>query len=1074
MIRGGEGRRVVLLFAQLLTASAIFILGRTVRDTLFLSRYSLSALPWMFVAYGGVSACVAIVYARFADRLPRHRMLLGTAAIGATTYLGTWGCVRAEVIWIYPLFYVWSEVVANLFLVQFWTLANELFDARAAKRLFGVVGSARVLGVILIGTSTGAVVKVLGTPQLLFVLIALMGVMSACALALRHEPRGGVTPAAPSRAAAAPPSVTKSPYARILALVILLTFTTLTVGDYQFKAIARETYTGDDLARFFSLFYATVGVVSFVFQIVVTPRLLRRFGVGVGLATMPSVFGAASAALLVMPALPIATVMKFADNGFQYTIHETTLQALYVPFAAKVKARVRALLEAVVKPCSYGAGGLVLALAAPSLTLAQLSAITTPLVVAWLALVPIARRRYQRALEATLSARGELALDADVVLDASGREALLRVLEQGEPRHALAALEQLEGDASPRVAPALARLVREGGAPVRAAALGYLARRPEAPGEIARDCLGDDDPEVRAAAVEAYARTAKDEAVERLVPLLDDPDLEVRAQALAGLLRDGGVEGTIESGARLAHLLSSPGREERIEAARVLGELGRGAFRPIARLLHDPDPVVRRAALRACRGVADPRLAEALTQLLADPACRVRARESLAAIGPTVLPRLIALLDAEETSRDARLELPRVIRQLHTIDAYVALRERVGHPDDHLRLRIISALAHLRAALASPPEPSAWVEDRVRHEVQYGLGVLAGWERVRPRCETPLLVEAMALHEARVVRRVLRLLELRYDPQPLRLVRAHVSDPRRRANALETLDATLGAGMRRLVMAVFDDVPISEKLASIGASPPSDDDAFLRAHATSPSPFIAFVTLHALGERGDRLAAELGAAAATHRDPLVREGAVLALSTASGDRAGDPSDDPVIARLLRDPDVVVRRLARARFTKDLPTEEAKMRSTVEKIVILKSTPVFEKIPAADLAPLARVATEESFPPDSRIFAAGEHGDSLYVVVRGRVRIGHASEELASLGPGEAFGEMAVLDASPRSADATAVEETEVLRIGSEEFYEILHEQVELAEGVIRMLARRLRTANASTGGDQGRRSIASA
>jgi ATP/ADP translocase len=156
MIRGGEGRRVVLLFAQLLSASAIFILGRTVRDTLFLSRYSLSALPWMFVAYGAVSACIAVVYARFADRLPRHTMLVGTAAIGATTYLGTWGCVTAGVTWIYPLFYVWSEVVANLFLVQFWTLANELFDARAAKRLFGVVGAARVLGVILIGTSTGA------------------------------------------------------------------------------------------------------------------------------------------------------------------------------------------------------------------------------------------------------------------------------------------------------------------------------------------------------------------------------------------------------------------------------------------------------------------------------------------------------------------------------------------------------------------------------------------------------------------------------------------------------------------------------------------------------------------------------------------------------------------------------------------------------------------------------------------------------------------------------------------------------------------------------------------------------
>ena len=56
--------------------------------------------------------------------------------------------------------------------------------------------------------------------------------------------------------------------------------------------------------------------------------------------------------------------------------------------------------------------------------------------------------------------------------------------------------------------------------------------------------------------------------------------------------------------------------------------------------------------------------------------------------------------------------------------------------------------------------------------------------------------------------------------------------------------------------------------------------------------------------------------------------------------------------------------------------------------------------------------------------------------------------------------MAVLDEVPRSATATAAQEAEVLRIGSEEFYEILHEQVEIAEGVIRMLTRRLREADA--------------
>jgi ATP/ADP translocase len=149
-IRPGEGRRTALLFAHLLLASAVFTLGRTVRDTLFLSRYELSALPWMFVLYGVASAITAVVYGRIADRIPRQRSIVGSCAIGIVTYVATWWVIRAELDWIYPAFYVWSEVVANLFIVQFWTLANDLHDARTAKRLFGTIGAARVLGVVVV------------------------------------------------------------------------------------------------------------------------------------------------------------------------------------------------------------------------------------------------------------------------------------------------------------------------------------------------------------------------------------------------------------------------------------------------------------------------------------------------------------------------------------------------------------------------------------------------------------------------------------------------------------------------------------------------------------------------------------------------------------------------------------------------------------------------------------------------------------------------------------------------------------------------------------------------------------
>jgi CRP-like cAMP-binding protein len=99
-------------------------------------------------------------------------------------------------------------------------------------------------------------------------------------------------------------------------------------------------------------------------------------------------------------------------------------------------------------------------------------------------------------------------------------------------------------------------------------------------------------------------------------------------------------------------------------------------------------------------------------------------------------------------------------------------------------------------------------------------------------------------------------------------------------------------------------------------------------------------------------------------------------------------------------------------------------------------------------------------PVMRMMSVFDPRDALFVIVRGRVRLMRGRAVITELGPGEEFGEMAVLDEAPRSASAVAVDETALPRIGREEFSEILHEQAEIAEGVIRVLRRRLREANA--------------
>jgi HEAT repeat protein len=856
---------------------------------------------------------------------------------------------------------------------------------------------------------------------------------------------------------------------RSLSVITLLAFTALTVGDYQFKAIARAAFTEDDLARFFSLFYAGTGLVSFLFQILVTPRLLARLGVQAGMSVMPGLFGLASAGLLLGPRLVVATIAKFADNGFQYTIHETTLQALYVPFAARTKARTRAFLDAVVKPLSYGAGGLALVLLAPRVEVHLLSWLTVPLVALWLLAVPKARRLYLARLEKSLSSRGALALEAESQLDAAGRQLLLRALESDDGRRARLALEQLATEGQVELQVPLERLARHPDPSLRASALRHLAGLPGVAPAVTRGSLADPDPRVRVAAALAHAATAKDDAVSGLRELLEDGSASVRSAAAAALYRHAGLEGTLVASRHLQGLLDAGSPERRAEAAEVLGHLGEGAYRPLARLLSDPAMVVRRAALRAAGGVPDPRLLPTLLEALRDPATRQRAARALVAVGSPAVPALLALLEGA-APRPLRLEVPRLLRRIPCRAAYDGLRSSLGSPDSHLRLRVLAALSGLREELRRPAEPRRFVLDLVRAELVEALGNLAGWEAARPIYGSRLLAQEFEFRQSRAVRRVLRILELRFEREPLRLIKSYLGDPRRRPAALEVLDTLLDPPLRSLVMPFLDDLPAAERIRRAGAlvPPVAEPGAFLLEQCRHPNPYVALLALDTLGRRKELTVRPAALLALEHDDPLVREGGVWALSAVDLEEAARR-----LPPLVSDPDPVVARCARwALERRPLDaSQENVMLGTIEKVLFLMSAPIFEQLSAEDLAPLARVAEVEAFATGEALFSEGEVGDALYVVTQGRVAIERQGEAIAEVGAGECLGEMSVLDAEARSATARALEETEALRIGGEEFQELLHEQAEIASGVIQVLTKRLRETNARLAalrGDAGR------
>jgi CRP-like cAMP-binding protein len=136
----------------------------------------------------------------------------------------------------------------------------------------------------------------------------------------------------------------------------------------------------------------------------------------------------------------------------------------------------------------------------------------------------------------------------------------------------------------------------------------------------------------------------------------------------------------------------------------------------------------------------------------------------------------------------------------------------------------------------------------------------------------------------------------------------------------------------------------------------------------------------------------------------------------------------------------------------------------DRLLLLKRSPVFSLVPTEDLRQVAQALEEQRFFTDDRVFEINAQGDNLYILVTGQVGISidpdPASRNfIATLGPGDCFGEMNLLDDKPRSATAHAIEDTVVLSLDKSRLRGLILSYPEISIGMLRSLSLRLREAN---------------
>ena len=144
--------------------------------------------------------------------------------------------------------------------------------------------------------------------------------------------------------------------------------------------------------------------------------------------------------------------------------------------------------------------------------------------------------------------------------------------------------------------------------------------------------------------------------------------------------------------------------------------------------------------------------------------------------------------------------------------------------------------------------------------------------------------------------------------------------------------------------------------------------------------------------------------------------------------------------------------------------ETKGQSALSAVELLRSVPLFADLEEGELERFSQVAVPRSFPAATRVFHEGDSSDACYIVSEGSFRVTREHSDgraitLATLGPGEIFGELAMLDGDKRSASAESITDGTLLALPANDVRNLLSRNPEIALKLVAGLVRRLRAAN---------------
>ncbi len=931
--------------------------------------------------------------------------------------------------------YCMSGPMTAVLLLSFWGIFGRLFNFRQSKRIIGWIDTGQLLAaiaatLIIIPFTSGIVddtsnYLLLCCVSIFVVSILLISISSSFSIAKNDPAEFGPV----VRQETSLRRLFTDKYILSLSLFLLISMVTLMFGQYAFQELIHQQYPDErDLTNFNSFFTGAVYGLSLIMQTFINNRIISNYGLKVALYILPVIVGVfAVGSVIVAGTAGISFIYFFLfvaiGRLFNWTLRDAlenpVFKLFFIPLDNRYKFNIQAKVEGLVNETArFIAGILIFAFAfIPQFEVVHIMILIVVLVVAYLFVTGNIYQGYRNKIRQKLeSTTTEEKQDK---LEKGFKEITLRLeqmLIQPAPEKAVFSFKLLEKINAAQTSQWVNQLIKN-------------------ENETARHFAQERMNEMKGLSV-------SDQYVIRMDQGQTDngnKNVLTKAELRFLLESDGDV-----TKARIQRLAKSPNAKDRHYASELLLHAARDeGFSFLMELLNDTEPKVRNTAIKTAVKRYNHEVVQVLIENLGNPMYSNQAMNALVLIGQdTLLPLETAFYRSGQNTQ-IMLKILQAMGRIGGQRAKDMLWNKIDYPNKMVVSQVLLSLGEC-GFKAGPLQAT-----RIRYAIEADIADirwnLSAIQEVQDDGFDNQVKTSLRWEVQNDIEHIYMLLAMLYDTRSIQLVKENIDSgtPDSITYAIEMLDVFLADQLKQRVIPLLDDLTDTERINRLDTFFPRVkldsklvlkfiiNRDFTQSNRWTKACVIFQIGIQRLGDFKLDLIAQL-----FNPDELIKQVSAWALYQMNNEEYYQN----------------VRRLGdyERRELDDLIIHSRKM-TRFERILFLQKISVFEDIPGLTLSYLADITDEVRMGENQTLVLDEKSNICFYVIVSGTVQLYQRGERSVEFTEGQFIGEMLALPNFVNTNVLIAQTDVVILKFNKEQFYELLSDNVRLADKMLEFI-----------------------